>query len=293
MFLQHTIFNFLFLAGALHAVSGHGRIKYPPPLGSPAESTAGNAYNSPLSPSGSDFPCKKLHLDQTTYADSYTTKWKAGSQVHFEILGQVNYGQEGPLAAHSGGSCQASISFDNGTTFKAIHSYVGGCPRGASAGSNIIAAGTDQNFSFMVPENTRAGPALFAWTWIAVSGNRNEFYMNCAKIEVEGKGQETLDEYPDMYIGEMEIPGYIWKGECASTQGFAIDYPIVGPKEQVTRTKVVGIEFKAPTAGNCSAPGSKGSKKDGQKEELGENPTGKPIVRAKKGVIDIIKTCGN
>jgi hypothetical protein len=42
------------------------------------------------------------------------------------ILGQTIPGVEGPLAAHSGGSCQASISFDIGKTFKVLHSYEGG-----------------------------------------------------------------------------------------------------------------------------------------------------------------------
>ena len=69
---------------------------------------------------------------------------------------------EGNLAAHSGGSCQASLSFDNGETWKVLHSYQGGCPRDVKLDSNR--AGDDQLFFFRVPEETRAGPALFSWS---------------------------------------------------------------------------------------------------------------------------------
>jgi hypothetical protein len=65
------------------------------------------------------------------------------------------------MAAHSGGSCQASISFDNGETWKVLHTYIGGCPRDVKLGSNI--AGKNQTFTFVVPENTKTGIALFSW----------------------------------------------------------------------------------------------------------------------------------
>ena len=64
------------------------------------------------------------------------------------------------MAAHSGGSCQASLSFDNGETWKVLHSYIGGCPRGVALGSNM--AGNDQTFRFLVPQNTKTGDALFS-----------------------------------------------------------------------------------------------------------------------------------
>lgn len=69
--------------------------------------------------------------------------------------------KEGNLAAHSGGSCQASLSFDNGETWKVLHTYQGGCPRDVPLYSNF--AGENQTFTFHVPEETRAGKALFSW----------------------------------------------------------------------------------------------------------------------------------
>lgn len=70
-------------------------------------------------------------------------------------------GGEGAMAAHSGGSCQASMSFDNGGTWKVLHTYQGGCPRGVAPNSNI--AGPDQKFAFDVPAETQSGNAIFAW----------------------------------------------------------------------------------------------------------------------------------
>lgn len=42
-----------------------------------------------------------------------------------------------------------------------LHSFQGGCPRGVRLGSNM--ADKNQTFPFLVPENTRAGNALFSW----------------------------------------------------------------------------------------------------------------------------------
>jgi len=70
-------------------------------------------------------------------------------------------GGEGAMAAHSGGSCQASLSFDNGATWKVIHTYQGGCPRGVAYNSNI--GGPDQRFDFKVPPETKSGDCLFGW----------------------------------------------------------------------------------------------------------------------------------
>ncbi|KAL0636935.1 hypothetical protein Q9L58_004037 [Maublancomyces gigas] len=244
-------FTFLSLLTAL--VSGHARIKTPKPLNAPAEDPTGNAYNAPLSATGSDFPCKNLHT-QSGIDKTPTESWIAGSVALFEILGHVTAG-EGALAAHSGGSCQASISFDNGRSFRVLHTYHGGCPRDVPYNSNL--AGPNQTFTFSVPPQAKSGPALFSWTWIAVSGNRDEFYMDCAAVEITGSGTSTLDDYPNMYVGEMNIPGQIATGECRSTAGTALVYPDPGPADRVTVSEVAGIPFKAPTKGNCFAPGGK------------------------------------
>jgi len=173
------------------------------------------------------------------------------------ILGHGATGGEGTLAAHSGGSCQASLSLDGGVTWRVLHSFEGGCPRGAAAGSNLVAAGTDQRFEFVVPARTRSGAALFAWTWIAVSGNRGEFYMNCARVEIVGGADDDLRARPHMFLGDMHIAGHIAAGQCASVAGAAVAYP--HPGENATRDQVDGIPFTTPSDGDCVAPGAKGA----------------------------------
>lgn len=55
---------------------------------------------------------------------------------------------------HNGGSCQVSLSFDEGKTFTVIKSYIGDCPH---------ASGGNQNFEFTIPSSTPSGQAIFAW----------------------------------------------------------------------------------------------------------------------------------
>lgn len=75
------------------------------------------------------------------------------------ILGHVTSREEGALAAHSGGSCQASISFDTGETFKVVQSFEGGCPSGASCSSNRI-KDIILKFEFVIPKDGQSGPAF-------------------------------------------------------------------------------------------------------------------------------------
>lgn len=64
------------------------------------------------------------------------------------------------VAAHNGGSCQVSISYDFGKTFKTLKSFIGNCPRGAV--ENQLTT-NNQTFEFWVPQETPGGSVLFAW----------------------------------------------------------------------------------------------------------------------------------
>lgn len=91
---------------------------------------------------------------------------------------------------HRGGSCQLSFSFDDGESFKVVHSMEGGCP-------------LTLNYGFTVPSSIPSGKALFAWTWFNLEGNR-EMYMNCAQVEVEGgSGGGEWDELPEMFAANI------------------------------------------------------------------------------------------
>ena len=108
-------------------------------------------------------------------------------------------------------------------------------------------------------------------SWIAVTGNRNEMYqstsfrltacelpsdtctssdgIDCASVFIEGSGTSTLDDLPDMFVGDMSIPGQIGAGECRSSMGAALEYP--NPGAAVTTYKGSNIPFKKATGGKC------------------------------------------
>ena len=93
---------------------------------------------------------------------------------------------------------------------------------------------------------------------MTVSGKPSDFYMNCAPVAITGSGTSTLDSFPDMFLGEMQIAGGPGPGQCSSTAMTALEYPDPGSNNCVTKDEVPGIPFKSPTPGNCHAPGSKG-----------------------------------
>jgi hypothetical protein len=70
---------------------------------------------SPLLADGSNFPCKNYQ----NYTDGYVTKeaYVPGGTYDMWLNG---------TAEHDGGSCQLSLSYDNGVTFKVIKSMNGG-----------------------------------------------------------------------------------------------------------------------------------------------------------------------
>lgn len=69
-------------------ISAHARIRLPKPLGAPPETPAGNAYNAPLDPHGSEFPCKNLHRDPSVDRTP-TAVWQAGQLGMFEYAPRV------------------------------------------------------------------------------------------------------------------------------------------------------------------------------------------------------------
>ncbi|KAK7713848.1 hypothetical protein SLS57_007353 [Botryosphaeria dothidea] len=208
-------------------VHAHMEMETPKPWDAPtAANAADRDYNikSPLSPDGSDFPCKGLDQAQGSLPTSAT--WKAGQTYNTTIDGTAN---------HSGGSCQLSLSYDNGKTWKVIKSMIGGCP---TQGTN--------SFEFTIPMTAPSGTALFAWSWINHTGNR-EFYMNCAVVTIQGQQDGSLCMFPNLYVANL-------KGinSCVSPEGTDTMYPHPG-------SDVVfgdGMSASSPVTGgsNCEIP---------------------------------------
>ncbi len=212
--------------------SAHMLMSYPPSLkykGNPfSGSQVDSDLTSPLSADGSNFPCKgSLNLLGTS-AGQPVASWTGGQQYNMTISGG---------APHGGGSCQASISTDNGATFRVIHSYVGQCPS---------PSGGDSSFNFKVPSDTPAGTALFAWTWFNQVGNR-EMYMNCAVVNIAGgSGSESTSFKDRPTIFEANIA----PSKCTTADSKDLKFPDPGPD----------VDIKNPDAadpvGDCPAVSS-------------------------------------
>lgn len=135
-------------------------------------------WNTPNIYPGSDFPCKGYQNDPWRA----TAEYDAGGQYNMTLAGS---------ATHGGGSCQLSLSYDGGATFKVIKSMEGGCP-------------LNTRYDFEIPSDAPSGHALFAWTWFNLVGNR-EMYMNCAQVQVNGGsgGGEFGSTHPDMFVANV------------------------------------------------------------------------------------------
>ncbi|KAH7106706.1 hypothetical protein BKA62DRAFT_740583 [Auriculariales sp. MPI-PUGE-AT-0066] len=152
------------------------------------------SMTAPLDKSGSNFPCKGYHVDLGTVASSQDTI-TGGKDLTVSIAGG---------AAHNGGSCQFSLSYDKGQTWGVIHSVIGHCP-------------LDASYTFTVPDGVPAGKdVLFAWTWFNHSGNR-EMYMNCAPVNVDSAG--TGLTVPQMFQANV-----FGEGTCETVEGVDIDF---------------------------------------------------------------------
>ncbi|QDS70561.1 hypothetical protein FKW77_010454 [Venturia effusa] len=195
-------------------VSSHMEMSKPLPPRSqynPALSGDGIDYNlkSPLDASGSNFPCHGYQNDPFVAAATYT----AGQTYQMAISGSVT---------HGGGSCQLSLSYDNGGTFKVIKSMVGGCP-------------LTTQYDFTIPSFAPTGNALFAWTWFNEVGNR-EMYMTCAFVKIIGSSatRRSRTKRQTSFTSMSSLPN-IWRAniaglnKCATAEGVDPVFSNLGP----------------------------------------------------------------
>ncbi|KAJ1337939.1 hypothetical protein MN608_00796 [Microdochium nivale] len=208
--MHFTSFLVAALAGS---AAGHIAIVKPAPLRSKENPHSGNAIdydiNSPLSDM-SQFPCKGAlkYLGQPEGASVET--YAPGGSYDMVI---------GTGAAHNGGSCQISLSYDQGKTFTVIKSIIGNCPApGAS-------------YKFTVPSDAPQGEAVFSWSWNNKSGNR-EFYQNCAVVTIAGGAQKRSEDLVGRAIAFSARPQIFVSnlgGEFCTPENIDVVYPETGP----------------------------------------------------------------
>lgn len=226
----------------LPAVSAHMELIYPPSLRSQHNPNAGKPdymNHGPLDFFAKDYPCKDTPEgeDPNRLSDDIngrgkpTATWAAGSEQKFAVTGG---------AFHQGGSCQVSLSYDRGKTFKVMHSYIGSCPVGNG----------ESEYKFIIPGDAPTGIALFAWTWFNQMGPR-EMYMNCANViiteeEANSPGKsKTMSSLVDNFVAN------IGRG-CTTTESRDVEFP--NPGLYVTRTPSL-YPVAAPIGDNCGPVG--------------------------------------
>ncbi|KAJ5488482.1 hypothetical protein N7539_003372 [Penicillium diatomitis] len=169
-----------FCAGLLAVgASAHMQMSKPYPIRSPLNSKSTEqkdySYTNPLDPSGANYPCKGYANDPFQSQASYSP----GGTYEMELDGS---------AVHGGGSCQISLTYDKGKTFKVIESMLGECP-------------ISKKYSFQIPSDAPTGEALLAWSWFNKVGNR-EMYMNCAMVTIGGSTTQGPNSKPSRVDNE-------------------------------------------------------------------------------------------
>ena len=147
---RSVLLNSLLLAlASLPVTLAHMRMSNPPPIRSPEEGV--DVDYDQTSPLGT-YPCKGY---QTLPGHKSVLNIAAGSNVPVKYVSTalwcVNHSITGG-ASHDGGSCQFSLSYDQGQSFKVVHSVIGGCPLKLS-------------YDVPIPSGAPSGEALFAWSW--------------------------------------------------------------------------------------------------------------------------------
>lgn len=223
--LSQAVFTVLSVSAL---ANGHMQMSDPPPLLSKYNKyTTNQDYDmtTPLSADGSNFPCRG-HLNVLGSSQAQpVADWTPGQSYSMTISGQT---------PHNGGSCQSSLSFDNGKTWKVIQSYIGNCP--------VMG---DSKYEFTLPGDTPSGNMLFAWTWFNNVGNR-EMYMNCAVINVQdGAGKkkrrgssQSLTSRPAMFVANVG-------NGCTTVEGKDTIFPDPGPDVDMDSKNT------SPPVGNC------------------------------------------
>ncbi|KAM7204734.1 hypothetical protein V8F20_003518 [Naviculisporaceae sp. PSN 640] len=202
----------------------------------------------------------------------YRTPITAGGSTLVNWTGQ---------APHGGGSCLFGLSYHSTPSspyssdpehYKTIYTIIGGCP--ADTAGNLLdpdhARGNDPNgnpdsvhcgndtgkdcirqFNIPFPADLPSGNATFVWMWYN-QRTKNELYMNCAPVYIDGKDPEGLPEdsaflnsLPTMFLAN--IPGLT---SCATSQTGEQTGPF-----NVPNPGNFGVQLIDPdpiAAGNCS-----------------------------------------
>ncbi|TVY39440.1 hypothetical protein LSUB1_G004308 [Lachnellula subtilissima] len=224
--LIHCALFLLTISLSFQRAAGHVILKTPKPF-----LFAAYGPSNPISPDGSDFPCKMPPGTTKLEIDGSPTEMTIGQEQQASFTG---------LAVHGGGSCQFALTpsfMPNKTSaWSVIESIEGGCPAINKTG-NLEDPETPSTYPFTIPVGIAPGEYTFAWTWVNRIAGSPEFYMNCAPIVVKSDGSksrrdlqrraqiEKRAQFPDLFLANI---GDASKG-CTTTEAHSVQAAIAFP----------------------------------------------------------------
>ncbi|EFW99073.1 hypothetical protein CMQ_5494 [Grosmannia clavigera kw1407] len=215
----------------------HLTLATPVPFGTPD--------NSPLSTSGSNFPCQIVGTAATFYDRSSATN-------NTMAVGETQTLSFKGSAVHGGGSCQLAVTSEqqptSSTTWQVILSIEGGCPTTDGNGPST--------YDYSIPDSISPGDYVFAWTWVSKESGAPEYYMNCAPITVTaaspGKRSEVKttvaardsSALPNLFVANLDSIN-----SCKTTTGTDPLFPDPGPN--VSKPSKMTTNYQSPAGTNC------------------------------------------
>ncbi|KAJ2555399.1 hypothetical protein EV175_002274 [Coemansia sp. RSA 1933] len=180
--------------------------------------------------------------------------WTAGESVTIKFNPDA--------AIHSGGDMEFSISYDGGKTFAVVYqvlryAFLNGKPAAVTNTAQVL------QYTFTLPkELPNSDSAVFAWTWVNASGNR-EFYMNCADVKITGSSSSS---YTAKEVTIANYPGYPTIAEFDGNYDTGIQY-------YTTDIKMITV---SPSGTTTSGSGSSGQTTNTASDAPSDAPSDTP-----------------
>ncbi|KAF9426752.1 hypothetical protein BGZ94_006063 [Podila epigama] len=187
--------------------SAHMALLYPPPRGGYGTPQYNGRIHTFIGYKDSKwtmrFPCggyapsgrkpTALRAGQTVNVRFYASGMKASDIANQPKLVPKN--KQFSQARHGGGTCEFSLSYDGGKTFRLIGRYTRTCPDAYYQWPVKIPAN--------VPSCNSKNKCLFVWSWTA--NQLPQYYHNCADVTIAGVKNGKL---PSKSIAIVDFAGY-------------------------------------------------------------------------------------
>ncbi|KAF9938793.1 hypothetical protein BGZ65_012154 [Modicella reniformis] len=213
--------SLLTLVSLIAGASAHMALLYPTPRGGYGTKQYNGRVHTWIGHKDSKwnqrFPCGG-------YAPGPVTQMKAGQTINVRFLASTmsdkqiktqpnptSSGKQFSQARHGGGTCEFSLSYDGGKSFRRIGRYTKTCPDAYYV------------WPVKIPNNVtsckKKNQCLFVWTWTA--NILPQYYQNCADIYLEG-----LDKGGVLPRNGIEIVDF--KGYKTGVKGDGINHKSAG-----------------------------------------------------------------